>query len=64
MYNQKQLSISNHFNIFITLADIKHTEVRKMPARKVKNDNKEKQLMEKMESINDKKEGTIEQINI
>ncbi|MGB9929769.1 MAG: hypothetical protein ACPK85_15450 [Methanosarcina sp.] len=35
-----------------------------MPARKVKNDNKEKQLMEKMESIKDKKEGTIEQINI
>jgi hypothetical protein len=35
-----------------------------MPARKVKNDNKEKELMEKLESIEEKKEDTAEQINI
>jgi hypothetical protein len=35
-----------------------------MPARKVKNDNKEKQLMEKLESIEEKREDTAEQINI
>jgi len=35
-----------------------------MPARKVKNDNKEKELMEKLESIEEKKENTAEQINI
>jgi hypothetical protein len=35
-----------------------------MPARKVKNDNKEKELMEKLESIKEKKEDTAEQINI
>jgi hypothetical protein len=34
-----------------------------MPARKVKNDNKEKQLMEKLEPI-EKEEDTIEQIDI
>jgi hypothetical protein len=35
-----------------------------MPAKKVKNDNKEKELMEKLESIEEKKEDTAEQINI
>ncbi|AGF95898.1 MULTISPECIES: hypothetical protein [Methanosarcina] len=35
-----------------------------MPARKVKNDNKEKELMEKLESIEEKREDTAEQINI
>ncbi|MCC4771506.1 hypothetical protein FXV91_15450 [Methanosarcina sp. DH2] len=35
-----------------------------MPARKVKNDNKEKELMEKLESIKEKREDTAEQINI
>ncbi|BBL63213.1 MULTISPECIES: hypothetical protein [Methanosarcina] len=35
-----------------------------MPARKVKNDNKEKELMEKLESIQEKREDTAEQINI
>ena len=35
-----------------------------MPARKVKNDNKEKQLMEKLESIEEQKEDIAEQINI
>jgi hypothetical protein len=35
-----------------------------MPARKVKNDNKEKELMEKLESIEEKKEDSAEQINI
>ncbi|MHC1757196.1 MAG: hypothetical protein AB9861_17490 [Methanosarcina sp.] len=35
-----------------------------MPARKVKNDNKEKELMEKQESIEEKREDTAEQINI
>ncbi len=34
-----------------------------MPARKVKNDNKEKELMEKLEPI-EKEEGTIEQIDM
>lgn len=35
-----------------------------MPARKVKKDNKEKELMEKQESIEEKREDTAEQINI
>ena len=35
-----------------------------MPARKVKNDNKEKQFMEKLESVEEKREDTAEQINI
>jgi hypothetical protein len=35
-----------------------------MPARKVKNDNKEKELMEKLESIDEKRKDTAEQINI
>ncbi|MHB8101759.1 MAG: hypothetical protein ACYDEF_06200 [Methanosarcina sp.] len=35
-----------------------------MPARKVKNDNKEKELMEKLESIEEQKEDSAEQINI
>ncbi len=35
-----------------------------MPARKVKNDNKEKELMEKLESIEELREDTAEQINI
>ena len=35
-----------------------------MPARKVKNDNKEKELMEKLESVEEKKKDTIEQIDI
>ena len=35
-----------------------------MTARKVKNDNKEKELMEKLESIEEKREDTAEQINI
>jgi hypothetical protein len=35
-----------------------------MPARKVKNDNKEKELMKKMESVKEKREDTAEQINI
>lgn len=35
-----------------------------MPARKVKNDNKEKELMEKLESIEEQREDTAEQINI
>jgi len=34
-----------------------------MPARKVKNDNKEKELMKKLEPI-EKEEDTIEQIDI
>ncbi|WP_156148083.1 MULTISPECIES: hypothetical protein [unclassified Methanosarcina] len=34
-----------------------------MPARKVKNDNKEKELMRKLEPI-EKEEDTIEQIDI
>lgn len=34
-----------------------------MPARKVKNDNKEKELMKKLDPIK-KKEDTIEQIDI
>jgi hypothetical protein len=34
-----------------------------MPARKVKNDNKEKELIEKLESI-EKEEDIIEQIDI
>jgi hypothetical protein len=35
-----------------------------MPARKVKNDNKEKELIEKLESIDEQREDTAEQINI
>ena len=35
-----------------------------MSARKVKNDNKEKELMEKLESVEEKMEDTAEQINI
>lgn len=35
-----------------------------MPARKVKNDNKERELMEKLESIEEKRKDTAEQINI
>ncbi|WP_164888455.1 hypothetical protein [Methanosarcina sp. MSH10X1] len=35
-----------------------------MPARKVKNDNKEKELMEKLESIEEKRGDTAEQIDI
>jgi hypothetical protein len=35
-----------------------------MPARKVKNDNKEKELMEKLESIEEKRKDSAEQINI
>ena len=35
-----------------------------MTARKVKNDNKEKQFMEKLESVEEKREDTGEQINI
>jgi hypothetical protein len=35
-----------------------------MPARKVKNDNKERQLIEKLESIEEMKKETVEQINI
>jgi hypothetical protein len=34
-----------------------------MPARKIKNDNKEKELMEKLEPI-EKEQDTIEQIDI
>ncbi len=35
-----------------------------MPARKVKNDNKEKELIEKLEPVEEEKEDTAEQINI
>ena len=35
-----------------------------MPARKVKNDNKEKELREKLEPIEEEIEDTAEQINI
>ena len=35
-----------------------------MPARKIKNDNKEKELMEKLESVEEAKEDSAEQINI
>jgi hypothetical protein len=35
-----------------------------MPARKVKNDNKEKELMEKLESVEEKRVDTAEQIDI
>jgi hypothetical protein len=35
-----------------------------MPARKVKNDNKEKELMDKLESVEEEREDTAEQINI
>ncbi|MDR7664396.1 hypothetical protein RG963_01070 [Methanosarcina sp. Z-7115] len=35
-----------------------------MPARKIKNDNKEKELMKKMESIEEQKKDSAEQINI
>ena len=35
-----------------------------MPARKVKNDKKERQLIEKLESLEEMKEDTAEQINI
>ena len=35
-----------------------------MPARKVKNDNKERQLIEKLESLEEMKEDKAEQINI
>lgn len=35
-----------------------------MPARKVKNNNKEKELMEKLESIEEIRKDTVEQINI
>jgi hypothetical protein len=35
-----------------------------MPARKVKNDNKEKELMDKQESIEEEREDTAEQINL
>jgi len=35
-----------------------------MPARKVKNDNKEKELMDKLESVEEKRKDTAEQINI
>jgi hypothetical protein len=35
-----------------------------MPARKVKNDNKEKELREKLEPVEDEIEDTAEQINI
>jgi len=35
-----------------------------MPAKKVKNDNKEKELVEKLESIEEKRKDTAEQINI
>ncbi|AKJ37968.1 MULTISPECIES: hypothetical protein [Methanosarcina] len=35
-----------------------------MPARKVKNDNKERELIKKLESIEEMKKDTVEQINI
>ncbi|HEY3360529.1 MAG TPA: hypothetical protein VGK06_01530 [Methanosarcina sp.] len=35
-----------------------------MPARKVKNDNKERELIEKLESIEEIRKDTAEQINI
>ena len=35
-----------------------------MPARKVKNDNKEKEFIDKQESIEEEIEDTAEQINI
>jgi len=35
-----------------------------MPARKVKNDNKEKELREKLEPVEEEIEDTAEQINI
>ena len=35
-----------------------------MPARKVKNDNKEKELREKLEPVEEEMEDTAEQINI
>jgi hypothetical protein len=35
-----------------------------MPARKVKNDNKEEELIDKQESIEEEREDTAEQINI
>jgi hypothetical protein len=35
-----------------------------MPARKVKNDNKEKEFIDKQESIEEEREDTAEQINI
>jgi hypothetical protein len=36
----------------------------RMPARKVKNDNKEKELREKLEPVEEEMEDTAEQINI
>lgn len=36
----------------------------RMPARKVKNDNKEKELREKLEPVEEEIEDTAEQINI
>jgi hypothetical protein len=35
-----------------------------MPAKKVKNDNKERELIDKLESIKEMREDTAEQINI
>jgi len=35
-----------------------------MPARKIKNDNKEKELIDKQETLEEEREDTAEQINI
>jgi hypothetical protein len=62
--SQKQFSTSRHFSTFIALVDIKPYGSEQMPGRKVKNDNKQKELIEKFEPVEDEIEDSAEQINI
>lgn len=58
---QKQFSIDTLINFLFQ--QISNFWGEQMPARKVKNNNKEKELMEKLEAIQ-KEENTTEQIDI
>jgi hypothetical protein len=52
-----------YFSIFITLKKHKRHEGEQMPTKKAKNDNKEKELIKKLEPIA-KDSNIIEQINL
>jgi hypothetical protein len=57
-------SASAGISINLLLQQILNYRGERMPARKVKNDNKEKELREKLEPIEEEIEDTAEQINI
>jgi hypothetical protein len=60
---KKQFSISGH-SIHLSLQQTLNYRGEQMPSRKIKNDNKEKELIDKQESIEEEREDTAEQINI